>query len=108
METVYEASNVCITALLSGENCLHVNITKFIYVNMYIAYWQWSEQEASSPLYSNISLKYAIRKVQGNQNILNGTCQILVHADDVIYQEKKKCTLHIPETSYLYPVRGGV
>jgi len=38
METVYEASNVCITALLFGENCLRVNITKFIYVNMYIAY----------------------------------------------------------------------
>jgi len=21
-----------------GENCMHVNITKFMYVNMYIAY----------------------------------------------------------------------
>ena len=78
-ETVYEASNVCITSLSFGENCMHVNITNFIYVNMYIAYSEWSEQEASSPLYFNISLKYAIRKVQGNQNILNGTCQILVH-----------------------------
>jgi hypothetical protein len=99
METVYEASNVCITALLFGENCRHMNITQFIYVNMYIAYSKWSEQEASSPLYFNISLKYAIRKVQGNQNKLNGTCQILVHAD-IIYWTTK-CKLHIPKTSYL-------
>jgi len=39
-------------------------------------------------------------KVQGNQNILNGTCQILVHADDVIYRTKKYI-LHTTETSYL-------
>jgi len=83
-----------------GENCMHVNITKFMYVNMYIAYSEWSEQEASSPLYFNISLKYAIRKVQGNQNILNGICQILVHVD-IIY--RTKCILHVPET-----VRGAI
>ena len=57
METVYEASNVCITALLFGENCLHMNIMKFIYVNMYIAYSEWSEQETSSPLYKVRSKK---------------------------------------------------
>jgi len=35
-----------------------------------------------------------LQKVQGNQNILNGTCQILVHADYVIYQTKKMHTTH--------------
>jgi hypothetical protein len=43
--------------------------------------------KSSSPLFFNFSLKYAIRRVQDNQESLklNGTHQILVDAEGVIY-----------------------
>jgi len=41
--------------------------------------------DAISPLLINSALEYAIRKFQVNQDgfKLNGTCQLLVYADDV-------------------------
>ena len=41
--------------------------------------------DALSPLLSNFTLEYAIRRVQVNQDVLklNGTNQLLAYADDV-------------------------
>lgn len=97
METVYEASNVCIIALLFGENCLHMNITKFIYVIIYIAYSEWSEQEASSSLYFNISLKYAIRKSPRNEWDMSdsGTCWWCYLSDKKMYTTHNRNILFV-------------
>ena len=45
------------------------------------------KQDAISPFYFNFALEYTIRRVQVNQDYLklNGTHQLLVYADDLMY-----------------------
>jgi hypothetical protein len=55
-----------------------------------IFYPKWSNKgDALSPLPFNFALEHAIRKVQENQDrlTLNGTHQLLIHADIVNYSD---------------------
>jgi len=67
-----------------NETCSRVRAGKHL-SDMFSIKNSWQQVDGLSPLLSNFSVEFAIRRLQVNQEglKLNGTHQLLVYADDV-------------------------
>jgi hypothetical protein len=93
IEVVIPMTSVSLIKMCLSETYSRVLIGKHVYDMLHIK--SGMKQGASSPLFFNFALEYAIRSVQVNQDDLklNGTHQLLGYADDIVVWGRSVLTI---------------